>query len=447
MKTGTYALGQLPLVMHVAMRLETGSGPLTVEELAVGLDPLGGDVFRVRENEKLGSDTEAIEWMMRYALFLLGDQVVVNSENRWLKVDPDKPLKFERKTMRPLVNGKLAFWDVTGERTQAQSIRARIEQAHLDMSDKAPTYSLRLGKARKDEMFRVHPAALAFDLMPLDKFIELGMDLKDNGLTYPLLVVGDQIIDGHHRAAICSILEIPVKVVRLDEDTDELTIRRKAFSANVQRKDLPSKAKIAQLVAEWFLEAAGEIAQANVSRTTAESNRRRAAKPNPDCVDSHELDAVEPVDPWEDDSPIPVEELDRFKGKRKEQIAIELAGASGVIGESAVRTVAQAPAEIKAKVAKGEITSVTEVKKAAQAEDPELLAKTDTVSAFKHLGNVRKSAELAVLALQAHRFGKGRPSDPANREGFKMRLNEARNFLDDVEIFLDDLDDSEFETK
>ena len=64
---GDYALELATPVGHVATMIgDAAPAAISVKEIAAPYKGHSGDTHRVRVNEKLGSDTEAIEWLEHY---------------------------------------------------------------------------------------------------------------------------------------------------------------------------------------------------------------------------------------------------------------------------------------------------------------------------------------------------------------------------------------------
>lgn len=67
---GDYALDMATPVRHVATMIgDAAPAAISVKEMAATYKGIsGGDIHRVRVNEKLGSDAEATEWLLEYAV-------------------------------------------------------------------------------------------------------------------------------------------------------------------------------------------------------------------------------------------------------------------------------------------------------------------------------------------------------------------------------------------
>jgi hypothetical protein len=79
-KSADYALIMHHAVRHVGLRLE-GAAPaaLSISDMARDYDPpVPADLNRVKRHEHVGSDAAAREWVIRYAVSLLSDALVVD---------------------------------------------------------------------------------------------------------------------------------------------------------------------------------------------------------------------------------------------------------------------------------------------------------------------------------------------------------------------------------
>lgn len=404
MKTGDYALGVMPLVIHVAEALDrVGSDEPALSVVALAkadFNPQRNDVYRVRVNESLKDDWEAKQWMIRFAIFKLGKQVVEDGDGYRLAV-PYESLKVGRdRVPRRSID-------------DPEKVRAdRISMAWRYMADKDNIPHYRKG----DRVFTVHEKARALDRMPLDKFTELCDSIEANGLRNPIIVHGKEIVDGFNRAAACEAVGVPLAYTMMKGDTSDLGIAKLVFDLNVNRREKPaSKAKIALLTFEWFGIAAKEIAESN----KAETQGRPKVKPPED---------------------FPAVSDPQFKGKEAAEIAVELAGAQGVISGRSVRDIAAAvenAPETRKKVKSGEITTITAAKESAKKEtgtepekpkSPSELSKT----AWKRLGDAKSCIGLGVKALQEGRVG-GTVSKPLELKDWEDRFWETRALLADME--------------
>lgn len=302
------------------------------------------------------------------------------------------------------------------EATPPLTPEQEIKAAYSIMSSpgESPTYRQSKGKRLS---FTVHPKARSLDRMPFDKFAELAADIASNGLRNPVLVHEGQIIDGFHRAAVCAATGTYMTVTTMPEVTTELDISKAIFSLNVRRREKPASiAKIALLTYEWFGSEAKAIAKANQGTRT---------------------DLLE-------DSP---EGGSEFVGMNSAEIAIELAGAKGIVSERSVRDIANAvenAPQTRSKVHSGEITTITKAKEAAQAEtgtEPDE-PKPSTISAWKKLSNAKASIETGVKSAQAGQLG-GTEAKPITLKDWQDRFWEIKALIADFETHVEFLFDSE----
>lgn len=394
----------MPLVVHVAEVLEgVGSDDPAPSVSAIAkkdFTPQRNDVYRVRVNEGLKDDREAMEWMISFAIHKLGKQVVADGDGYRLAVPYDQ-LKIG-KTFVPRRNVD-----------DPEKIRAeKIAMAYRYMADTDNIPHYRKG----DRVFTVHEKARALDRMPFDKFNELCDSIEANGLRNPITVVGKEIVDGFNRAAACEAIGVPFSYVMMKGDTSELGIAKLVFDLNVNRREKPaSKAKIALLTYEWFGIKAKEIAEENKSETQGRPKDKPAET-------------------------FPAVSHPEFKGKEAAEIAVELAGAQGVISGRSVRDIAAAvenAPETRKKVKSGEITTIAAAKESAKKEtgtEPEKPKSPSEMSktAWKRLGDAKSCIGLGIKAMQEGRVG-GTISKPLELKDWEDRFWETRALLADME--------------
>ena len=82
--------------------------------------------------------------------------------------------------------------------------------------------------------YRVHPAAV-FPIMSGREFDELVEDVRVNGLREPVVVRGDQLVDGRNRVRACAAAGVVPEVRQLERGTD---VASWVMSVNVHRRHL-----------------------------------------------------------------------------------------------------------------------------------------------------------------------------------------------------------------
>ena len=87
----------------------------------------------------------------------------------------------------------------------------------------------------------VHPVAALFPMLADDELKELAIDIKQNGLKFPIIldVEGKTLIDGRNRLKACELAGVEPRFERLNgEDTVAFIM-----SANMARRDLTQNQK------------------------------------------------------------------------------------------------------------------------------------------------------------------------------------------------------------
>ncbi len=156
-----------------------------------------------------------------------------------------------------------------------------------------------------DRQYRVHPAAAVFPIMSGREFDELVEDVRANGLREPVVVSGDQLIDGRNRVRACAAAGVVPEVRELAHGTD---VASWVMSVNVHRRHLDASqrallaSRLSALTGEVTLSQAGEmmgVSRASVARAAAVEKGpeplRNAARAGVVSVgDAYELRGEEP---------------------------------------------------------------------------------------------------------------------------------------------------------
>ena len=123
--------------------------------------------------------------------------------------------------------------------------------------------------------YRVHPAAAMFPIMSGREFDELVEDVRVNGLREPVVVRGDQLVDGRNRVRACVAAGVAPEVRELEHGTD---VASWVMSVNVHRRHLDASqrallaSRLSALSGEVTLIQAGElmgVSRASVARAAA----------------------------------------------------------------------------------------------------------------------------------------------------------------------------------
>ena len=153
--------------------------------------------------------------------------------------------------------------------------------------------------------YRVHPAAAVFPIMSGREFDELVEDVRANGLREPVVVSGDQLIDGRNRIRACAAAGVVPEVRELPRGTD---VASWVMSVNVHRRHLDASqrallaSRLSALSDEVTLSQAGEmmgVSRASVARAAAvekgpEPLRAAAREGVVSVGDAYELRGEEP---------------------------------------------------------------------------------------------------------------------------------------------------------
>jgi hypothetical protein len=264
------------------------------------------------------------------------------------------------------------------------------------------------GQERK--MYRLHPLARAIPQIPEDEFLTMAKDVAAHGILMPLIVIGDQVLDGRHRLAIASALDLPVRVTEFGGT--EKDARAHVISLNVQRRHLtvPQRGLI-------VLELLMPEAEAEAKERQQESEGRGVKKVAPDG-------ATFPGEPGVSPGP-------GSGGKKATEIAAERSGGlANARTLERMKPVAQAP-ETRERIRSGEIKTATEARRAALKEtgrdEPEDVGALVSRSAWHHLGLALGEVRNACDSLEEGNAGTMPPDKIAER------ISEIREHLDRAE--------------
>lgn len=101
-----------------------------------------------------------------------------------------------------------------------------------------------LSDAKKDvyeydgKTYTAHPVATLFPLITGDQFNELVVSLKHNGMRHPVLLLGDQIVDGRNRFRAAKKAGVKIVFQQIDPNEDVCVI---AMDMNIHRRDLKGR--------------------------------------------------------------------------------------------------------------------------------------------------------------------------------------------------------------
>lgn len=138
--------------------------------------------------------------------------------------------------------------------------------------------------------YRVHPAAAVFPIMSGREFDELVEDVRVNGLREPVVVSGDQLIDGRNRVRACAAAGVVPEVRELARGTD---VASWVMSINVHRRHLDASQRA--LVASRLSALSGEVTLGQAGEMMGPAPLRAAAREGVVSVgDAYELRGEEP---------------------------------------------------------------------------------------------------------------------------------------------------------
>jgi ParB-like chromosome segregation protein Spo0J len=259
---------------------------------------------------------------------------------------------------------------------------------------------------KKSRMFRLHPLARAIPPIPEDEFRSLARDIARHGVRLPLLVWGDQVLDGRHRLAVASALGVPVQVTEFTGSEDEA--RDQVVSLNVHRRHL-TVAQRGLIVLELYY----PQAEAEATRRVEEGNRRGGQAGNQDRISlAPDGAGLTPVE---------------ISAKATEIAAERSSGLASVRTLERMKPVADAP-ETKERIRSGEVKTAAEARRQAEKEqgkepsgDPPA---AQPRSAFNALGDCLGGARRYCAVMESGERG------DVTIDMFRSRLAEIREYLD-----------------
>ena len=188
-----YALDMASPAQHAAIELDRAApAALSAEEIAATYDhAVPGDLSRVREHEHVASDEEAVRWLIREALRLLGSQVTGNGDDRYRLAKPIEDIRFHGKKITPPA-------PQAGHRRNAGTPR-RLRQHRQPARIRAAGHGYTRRAAERRERgarHTLHPLAKVIPPMNEKEFFQLAEDIKDRGVEFPVKVIRRQFLTG-----------------------------------------------------------------------------------------------------------------------------------------------------------------------------------------------------------------------------------------------------------
>jgi len=413
-----YALDLATPVRYVANALETAApAAVSVAELVRGYrHGLPSDLHRVRMHEGCTSDSAANQWVVRKAISELRDQVVESEEGLRLAV-PFEELRYQRRKVHR---------DLDAATVEGLDRDRAIKAAHNKIRIGDPVHVM-VESARgsaKERRLRLHPLAMMLPLIPEKEFVELAEDVLAHGFTTPIHVLDDQVLDGRHRVALASALDLPIRVsefVGSEQDARSFVI-----STNLRRRHLTT-AQRTQLVRELYMPEATQQAAENKLRGNSRGGIKSTSVT---AVDS----ATEPSAPKK-----------YTKGKTAAEIAADYSGGlASARSIAAMAPVDKAP-DTRARVMSGEIKTVDKARQAALIEigsddpsslPPQLRGTWDAIGRAKYWVEQAISSQQAGVGLGVKRGGRV----PVTKDEHLQRVAEIRALCDEYEAGLPEED-------
>src|SRR5215469_15650779 len=123
---------------------------------------------------------------------------------------------------------------------------------------------------------KFHPIAEAFPLMDETELVELGADIKANGLRNPIVLYEDQVIDGRNRCTAAKQVEFAITGYETYEGDDPISF---VISQNLHRRHLDTGQRAA-IAAELAAMHEGRPEKKATAQKCAVSQEKAAKKMN-----------------------------------------------------------------------------------------------------------------------------------------------------------------------
>ena len=382
---------------HIGTELERApSGALSVSELAASYHhPNSGDVSRAKLHGKVDTERAAYEFMIGLAVGRLkvrgkagAAQLVADEDGRWRFADgvTFDDLRFDGKKLYRVVKGMVLDED---------TVRAiqRMETSSYEVQV--------IGKSGKpvNKRLRLHPLAAAFPSLKETEFTDLVHSVADVGILQPVLVRGDEVLDGRHRLLAAIGLKKPVPI-RVFDGSDEQA-RAEVWALNVARRHLHwSTTQKGLLAREWFLPKAEEEAADRKAKLSGTQKSRSDVVVN-----------------------LPQRDDQQKRAPNAAEVAAKRSGTG--VSEKTIRDLAvvdDAP-KTKERIRNGELATVNAARQAALEEKgqpvapPEPATTKHPKSVYTRLGNIITHYRYILADTATHDGG-----TPADK--FTARLDE-----------------------
>ncbi len=237
-----YALDMLSPVRHVATKMdEAAPAALSVEDMAATyVHPIPGDLARVKQHEKCANDTAATTWLLTAAVAALKTQISSDGNGNYTLAKPFDKLRYDGR--------KIHRAHAENAEDERRALRATYNDLAADRAFHVTVIGERGGI--KQMRLRLHPLAHAIPKVDEKEFLKFVADVKRQGVRNPITTFGGQVLDGRHRLAVASALNVPLRITEFIGD--EAAARDEVISQNVARRHLTT-AQRALIVQELFL--------------------------------------------------------------------------------------------------------------------------------------------------------------------------------------------------
>jgi hypothetical protein len=357
---------------------------------------IAGDLARIRWNEGVTSDYEARAWLIRKAIQELGDRVTADENGGYRLAKPLDQIRYKHKSIHRSVRA--------GEEGEKEILRAAYHNLNKLTNLRPFKVTVATARSTREAELTLHPLAHAIPRMSEKEFAELAKDVRDNGVKLPITVMGSKVIDGRHRLAVASALDVPVRVQEFTGSEDEA--RRHIVSLNLIRRNLTMAQRV--LI----------VRQVLLPEAKAEADKHRQETQGRPSNDPAKLSADLRSD---------------SDGQKASQIAAERsAGLANARSIELMKDVDDAP-QTQERIRSGEIKSAAEAARAAAKElgkEPEELPALKPRTAYDYLGQALHNVRAATTRIEEGDRGN------VTEETFTERIDEIKRALHELRALI-----------
>ena len=156
------------------------------------------------------------------------------------------------------------------DQESAEGQNEAIEKALRDAKNDVYEYD---GKT-----YTAHPVAALFPLITGRRFDELVVSLKHNGMRHPVLLLGDQIVDGRNRFRAAKKAGVKIVFQQIDPNEDPCVV---AMDMNIHRRDLQGRrVALASMVRRMSLRL-DQLRREEIARADREAKERERTAGQP----------------------------------------------------------------------------------------------------------------------------------------------------------------------